>query len=99
MVTGIEMVLESNVTGSTTNTFTAKVINTGSAGTGNISLATKTYTNGITATALVPVSLTMNTTLASTYLAAGDYLVYTSDQGASGLTDPIKKVILTIKGR
>jgi len=99
VVVDCKIIFDTAVTGADTNTFTATLLNGGAAGTGTTSVATGAYTNGNDAAALTPETLTNSGTSANLNLAADDVLVYKSDQAGTGLIDPAKVVVVTIKAR
>lgn len=84
------VIFQAGITGADTNTFTAKLLNGSTDGSGTTLIASKAYTNGVDATALDPESLTLTSTATDLICDAGDVLEYFSDQAGAGLQDEEK---------
>jgi len=98
--TVIEVVVmhDTVITGVATNNFVGSLFNGGSDGTGVVSVAAKTYTNG-TDGAQFTDTLTLSSTAANLNLSAGDRILYDKTENGTGLTDPAKMVVVKFKAR
>ena len=89
-VTKAVFIPSADITGADTDTMSVKVINAGDDGSGTTLIASKAYTDGVDATALVPEDLTLSSTAANLEVDEGEVVVYLNDQsGTSGLAAPI----------
>ncbi len=79
------------ITGANTNTFTAKVMNRGTANAGTTVLASKAFTSGVNSAINVATALTNGATLS---IAEGEVITYLSDQAGSGMNDTAHAVTI-----
>lgn len=93
-ITKVSIVNDIGITGANTSTFTAKLMNRGADNSGTVILASKAYTSGVSAVALVAETLTLNTTATNLNVSEGDVLTYYSHQVNLGLNDPAKVVVV-----
>jgi len=92
-VLAVYAIFQTALTGADTNFVTPTVINAGTAGSGTDVIASKAYTSGVDAAALVPEALTLSGTPANLVIAEGDVLAYLSDMSGSSVNDDNQKVI------
>jgi len=89
----VNLIPDAALAGVDDNNFTAKVMNVGALGVGTTEVATgPEQLAAADWVALKPVALTVSATLANRQVAAGEVLVYKSDQKGTGLIDPVKAV-------
>lgn len=92
-VIAVNAVFQADVTGADTDYCTPSVINAGTDGAGSTVVASKAYTNGVDAVALVPESLTLSSTAADLIIEAGETLAYLSNMTGSSVYDDEQKII------
>lgn len=81
------------ITGADTNFVTPTIINAGLVGTGADVVASKAYTSGVDAVALVAEALTNSVTPANLLVSAGEVLAYLSNMTGSSVFDDLEKVV------
>lgn len=96
-VTAVTYVADTAITGQDTNTRTLSLINKGAAGSGTTTVATKTFSSGVNASAFDETAITLTATAADLEVSEGDVLAFKSLHVASGLADPGGTVYVTIQ--
>ena len=87
------VIFQAAITGADTNYCTPTLLNAGSAGVGTTVIASKAYTSGVDAVALLADALTLSGTAANLLVSAGEMLAYLSDMTGSSVYDDLQKII------
>lgn len=98
VVSGVEYIPTSVLTGADTNSRTGTLYNRGQSGSGTTVVASKAFTAGVNAPANDNTAITLSAVAGATAVAKGDILDWESlHVGASGLADPggILRVTIT----
>jgi hypothetical protein len=96
VVTDVKYAPDATITGVVTNNRTLSVVNKGQAGSGNTSVATNTYANGVNITNFVPTLIPLSGTPANLVVANNDCLAFASVHNGTGLADPGGLLTVTI---
>lgn len=86
-------IFQAALTGANTNYCTPTLLNAGLAGTGTTVIASKAYTSGVDAVALLADALTLSGTAANLLVSAGEMLAYLSNMTGSSVYDDLQKII------
>lgn len=97
-VTGVWWAPKSAVTGAATDHFTARLRNRVS-GSGDVTIASKTFDNGVNAVALDDNVLTLTATAADLNVAEGDILTLQKVIVGNGLAMPDGLIVIGLKAR
>lgn len=92
-VIAVYAIFQAAITGANTDYCTPTLINAGTDGAGTTIVASKAYTNGVDAAALVPEALTLSGTAANLIIEAGETLAYLSNMTGSSVYDDNQKII------
>lgn len=87
-VTAVEYIPEAAITGAATNNRTVSLINKGQDGSGNTTVASLSFGNGVNAAASDSKAVTLSGTPGNLQVAEGDVLVWRSLHVGTGITDP-----------
>lgn len=97
VVTSVNYITDTTLTGANTESRTILLINKGQAGAGTTTVASKAFTSGVNATAFDATAITLSATAADLVLVAGDVLAFKSlHVGSTGLADPGGTVEVTV---
>lgn len=88
VVSAVEYIPESAITGAATNNRTVSLINKGQSGAGTTTVASLNFANGVNASANDEKAIPLSGTAADLVVAAGDVLVWRSLHIATGIADP-----------
>jgi len=84
----VDYIPDQAINGAATNNRTLTLINTGQAGTGNTTVASLNFGNGVNAAAFDEKAVTLSATAANLVVAQGDVLSWQSLHVGTGITDP-----------
>ena len=98
VVTKVEYVAASTITGAATNNRTLSVTNKKGYASGTATVASLAFSSGaVVATGFVPKAITLSGTAADLAVAAGDVLVFNSTHIGTGIADPGGLVRITLE--